>query len=113
MEAHHPITSLGEPCGGERGWVRVSTHVVDKPDESNAEQTGPVELDDKPIGGLLLHVLLGERLRLLDLETEVEQEEREDDTDTETGTPDGLVVGVLGGGGNNVFCMAALLVCAN
>lgn len=79
------------------------THVVEEPDEADAEQAEPVELEDQQVRRLAAHRLLGKLLGLLEAQAQDDEDEGEDDADAQAGAPDGGVVGVVRGGGDDVW----------
>lgn len=78
------------------------THVVEEPDEADAEQARPIELEHQPVWRLAAHRLLGKLLGLLEAQTQDEQDEREDDADAEGDAPDRAVVSVVSRSGDDV-----------
>lgn len=81
----------------------ICTYIVEEPDDGDGSESEPVVLEDEEVGSLFAHRLLGKLFGLLETETEDEEDEGEDDTDAQAGAPDDFVVGVVGGGGDDVW----------
>ncbi len=74
---------------GERG---KATHIIEEPDEGDAEEAETVEFEDEKVGGLAAHGVFVKVLGIFKLDTEIQEDKREDNTNAEGGAPHDLVV---------------------